>query len=95
MKDPKESKPATARPDLFHQHWTGSGRAVAGFDFFCKNNLPLALSVILLYQKQFVKQNFNGGEQCKIWKMNMQVHFTNCMYRKVIFIDRYKNLDRA
>ena len=38
-KSQKKGKPATARPDLFHQHWSGFGHAVAGYDFFGYNQL--------------------------------------------------------
>ena len=66
---------------------------MSGFDFFGKKTYNKHFHVILFCQKQFIKENFNVGEHCKIGKMNIQVYFNNCMYRKVIFIGRYKKFD--
>ena len=74
------------RPDPNHQPWTGSGRAVAGFDFSGKKNLLLALSCSTVLPDTICKAKFQD------WERNMQVHFTNCMYRKVIFIGRVKKI---
>ena len=84
MNMPKRCKPTMARPDTVHLAWTGSGRAVVGFDFPMKKNLFLALSCSTLLPDTICKAKF------KDWERNMQVHFTNCMYGKVIFIGRVK-----